>query len=278
MRAVTYTVADLNLNVPAMRKGASAEEKIDSLYRYANQLNDQLMYVLNNLDIDSMNEEVAAKLRNAIAVTAEGGGMQQQVQELKADIVKNAEVIRSESESLRTALTGYELAVSNLGSLLTTATTILEANNYGVNIKTEVAEYINSIFGGAEAVKEIVGDEGARGQQAKVTQYTGNIQAGYVDEYGSVCLILSGKRDSGNVMKSIHTPERVVFKNGDEVKGHFGANDMYIDDCRTHSLRFAGTAGDAATQYFSIVPVMTGNDRGLELRWGDTEYESGIVG
>ena len=69
-----WHVAELDLKLPNLRKGATAEENVQELYNYLKKQNEKLKYILNNLDVDSFNDDVKQQL--AVAVQLVGSNQQ----------------------------------------------------------------------------------------------------------------------------------------------------------------------------------------------------------
>ncbi len=274
-------MAELNIAIPTVRPGSTTEEQVRQLYRYAAQLNERLRYILAHLDVESFGEETAAVIRNAASAAETGRQNAESIQSLKAEFVKNAETVDKQIESITRTMNGTVRYSDDEWALVEQSAARFTADSYGFAVKTDVVDYLNRVLGGRDGA----GNPADLGETAvypnePVYRYSGLIQAGYSNEEGAVCLQIKGQ-DSGDTVPlcSVHTPDKVKFKKGSDTVAHFGAEDMYIKDVRSHTLRFRGAYN---SRFFSFVAKDDPEDAEngeLLLQYGEyraSDFESNL--
>ena len=102
----------INCNVPNLN-GLDEETKLKRIEKYLWELDDQLRFILSNLEIDNFTLETQEALQvgeNAKKKTEEH--MQQVVESMKQKIVNTATSIRSDLETIRETMEGHYEAIS----------------------------------------------------------------------------------------------------------------------------------------------------------------------
>lgn len=102
----------INCSVPAL-EGLSEKAKLESIERYLYELNDQLRFILGNLEIDNF----SAETRNALSLDAAGKRKAEKefgnyIEQLRQQIINTSTEIEREIESVRNEMSGHATYVS----------------------------------------------------------------------------------------------------------------------------------------------------------------------
>lgn len=102
----------INCNVPAL-EGLNDKAKLESIEKYLYDLNDQLRFILGNLEIDNF----SAETRNALSLNAAGKRKAEKefnnyLEQLRNQIITTATEIEREIESVRSEMNGQASYVS----------------------------------------------------------------------------------------------------------------------------------------------------------------------
>ena len=111
------------------------------LYNYLYQMAEQLNIALNSLTPENFSEEARAQ---GIAGTAIEETQKSQYDALKSLIIKTANVVRSEMDTLETELSSTYLAISDFGEYTQAADARIEANSQGVKQLYELSEQLSA--------------------------------------------------------------------------------------------------------------------------------------
>ncbi|MDO4494941.1 MAG: hypothetical protein Q4B62_04045 [Clostridiaceae bacterium] len=103
----------INCNVPSLN-GLDDSTKIKKMEKYLWELNDQLRFILSNLEIDNFTIEAQDELQiSAQAKEKTEHEMKQTLDSMKQKIINTAESISSDIQMLRETMEGHYAAVSN---------------------------------------------------------------------------------------------------------------------------------------------------------------------
>lgn len=103
----------INCNVPSLN-GLDDSTKIKKMEKYLWELNDQLRFILSNLEIDNFTIEAQDELQiSAQAKEKTEHEMKQTLDSMKQKIINTAESISSDIQTLRETMEGHYAAVSN---------------------------------------------------------------------------------------------------------------------------------------------------------------------
>ena len=233
-------MAELDLKLPNLRQGASAEENISELYAYLKKQNEKLKYILNNLDVDSFNEDVKLQLATAVKLTETNTQVIDTQAKLEELISKTADTIIKDIQQETTDLQGQIREISEvLGAERTSdLNTEIIQSALGMALKTEVTSIITNLLGT---------DETAYGEPSK---YQGYIELGFDEGERGTAVKIGGKDGTNDVMETVITPDNIEFRQGDMQLAYFGIEDMFIRTVRTLALRF-GRAEEPRSFYFT---------------------------
>lgn len=111
------------------------------LYNYLYQMAEQLNVALNSLTADNFTEEAREK---GIAGTAIEETQKSQYDALKSLVIKTADVVRTEMDTLETELESTYLAKSEFGEYTQSADAKIEANSQGVKQLYQLSEELSA--------------------------------------------------------------------------------------------------------------------------------------
>lgn len=102
----------INCNVPALN-GLDDSQKLIKMEKYLWELNDQLRFILSNLEVDNFTPETREQLK----LTSQGrqeleNSVQQSINTVKQKIINTAQSITADIESVRETMTGQYEAIS----------------------------------------------------------------------------------------------------------------------------------------------------------------------
>lgn len=230
-------MADFNVAVPTFRPNATTEEKLESLMQYSRKINEQLRFVLNNLEMDNFTLTASQQLASAASVSSTVNSNNAETQQAIKDIKYNAAQIISNIQSIQTELTNATTWISSEGATveqLETTKYELDGSKMSLTqVREEVAKGLNDIFGNSE--------DGTYREK-----YYGYIAAGQVElDDGSTTtgITISTKSGAGN-FETIYTSSRLEFRQNGNLLAYFSNNEMYIPTINTSRIRF-GQLGDA---------------------------------
>ena len=128
--------------LPSLTENMSNQQ----LRSYLQQMSEQLEYALNNMDVDSFTPQAAEKLiDNSAEATAEQ--VNESAANLRAMIIKNAEIIESAMDELTTNLHGeYAALSSQFGEYRETTDARISANATGITQAYSYASTIDSKY------------------------------------------------------------------------------------------------------------------------------------
>lgn len=227
-------MADLRLNVPQQRQGATEAEKINDLYRFAGELTKQVRMVLNNLDIDSFGAETQAKIRKAVEVSEVA---ERNLKEQKDLIYSNADYIYQNMETLQKTLSGQITAVADNLVAETDARTEYEAHGAGVKISSIITERLGNLLN-----INVQADEDGLYDTEQVSVYNGLITMGYEIDNGEYSITIAGRRDGQEVVKARFTPEKLAFYQDNVELGYFAAKRQWNTQSQTSMLAVTPTS------------------------------------
>ncbi len=106
----------INCSVPSFNNLSEAE-RLDKIQRYLYDLDDQLRFVLSNLDADNFSIETQKNLQITEAEKLKiENHMKEQVSNLKQRIIATAHSIESEMETVKEQMNGMYSAISDFGT------------------------------------------------------------------------------------------------------------------------------------------------------------------
>lgn len=243
-------MAELDLKLPNLRQGASAEENINELYAYLKKQNEKLKYILNNLDVDSFNDDTKILINNAVKLVETNTEAINSTQTLEQMIKQTADVIE---QNINEQITDIEGSITHISNALG-AQTVEDLNTQfiqsalGMALKTEVTTLIQSVLANGDG-----SDLPADYDEAK--QYHGYIELGWTpgdsEHESGTSVKIGGQNNNEPVMETVITPRAVEFRKDNEQLAYFGNDDMFIKTVRTLALRFGQKDGNRSF-YFDI--------------------------
>lgn len=274
-------MANIDISLPSVRPGATAEEQLKDLRAYCQKLGNQLNQVLNNLDLESFGEETATIIRNAASLAEKTDNATKEIGEARSEFFKRATQINSRVDTVTEQMQALTEAQAGNEQWRNEVEAVFSRNAYGAAYAVEIKDYINRIFGGEDSEKTM---------EIEGTPYTyeGVVKYGYFDTGNTeeIGLLLAGSKSGGAVMRCILSTNQIRFFHGNDEKAHFGVTrmsgggesevkgDMYIDDVRAHSVSFRGLRN--TTQFSFVAKKGTGDNAGkdvLQLQYGQITDE-----
>lgn len=219
-------MAEFRLNAPAQRQGATEEEKINDLYRFAGELTKQVRMVLNNLDFDSFGAETQAKIRKAVEVSE---AAENNFKEQKDLILSNADAIYSNMDSIEKALSGQIAVVAGQLGILTDISTNFIADGAGLKIRSLVEERLAHLLN-----TSISSESGSDYEGDRLSVYDGLITMGY--DGSEYAITIAGRRDNESVVSAKFTPEKLSFYQDNVELGFFASNRQFNEQIQTKAL------------------------------------------
>ncbi len=102
----------INCNVPVLN-GLDDKTKLVKMEKYLWELNDQLRFILSNLEVDNFSVETQSTLGISKEQKSQAEHqVQQSIESLKQKIINTSKSIESDIETIRETMTGYYQAVS----------------------------------------------------------------------------------------------------------------------------------------------------------------------
>ena len=194
------------------------KQQLQQLYTYLYEVQNQLNTALGNLTIDQFAAEEQAGLREAKSGDTEQS--RQTTQGLKELIVKTANVVRNEMESISTTLHSEYQAVSDqFGTLTEEIDNQIEATARGIVQQYDFQSQIDDLSGGV----------------ASFRSFSQRIFSGILDDttgkvgiaIGENVTAADGTLNTGNLMATF-TMDKLSFYQGGAEVAYFSNNTMFI--------------------------------------------------
>lgn len=214
---------------PPARFQGTAEQQLAQCYSYLFQMHQQLNTALRALP-DAVSPGSPAPVSGGGGGSASGGPPPEEVQALRALIIKNAAYVRQEMDRLRTELKGSYLAISDFGTYLQEFNAILEADPTAV---TQYYSFLSQIQANLEQVE-------ASFETYRV-QTEGYIRTGVVAWEGEIPIfgvavgqgLTVTETDGQSVVssgqfRSTFTARKLSFWQGDVEVAYLSDNRLYI--------------------------------------------------
>ena len=247
-------MAELNVSLPVFLPNSTTEEKLEALLNYSRRVNEQLRFVLSNLETENFTPAQAKLIADAGKAKETADGASEKMNTAVREMKKNAAEIRSCVEEISARLSDTRQWVSDNYLLTEEAQTTYALTGSGLQMEQvwrQIADTVNGIFG-----------DGAENEA--VRQYHGFIRAGLVEtEDGETSGIVISSGSAEGSFETVYTPARLEFRQGGRLLAYFSNEDLYIPAIRTQRLRFGTREGEAFA-------FLQNGDR-LILRYGTAE-------
>lgn len=221
--------------LPSLTENMSNQQ----LRSYLQQMSEQLEYALNNMDVDSFTPQAAEKLiDNSAEATAEQ--VNESAANLRAMIIKNAEIIESAMDELTTNLHGeYAALSSQFGEYRETTDARISANATGITQAYSYTSTIDSKYNTITGNLDNDIDSLANGAVAANSNYRVDVSAyiktgllyydGLTPVYGvGIGQDIETSLGQRQGLYAVYTAGRMAFYKNDQEIAYFQNDKLYV--------------------------------------------------
>lgn len=119
------------LDLPTINANGTVEQQLAEIRRYIHKSNEQMNATLSNLTLDKIWKQTASAVSSSESDNGEAPKILSQYQKVRDLIIKTADVVIKNDESLNLTLSGYYLAKSQFGDYLLNTSVDVEGDSTG---------------------------------------------------------------------------------------------------------------------------------------------------